>query len=149
MLEIAFLVQKPGEMDLDTTVNDDYVGGQPAGVTANGKLALLKAVTAVGFVGLFRNDKAVDAANGKVTYLSEISEVILKPSVVNGSNVYPYAEAFSAYAPKDQLFINSSGLFTRTKPGATSPLVLLVLKKVDGEGLYCQIKSVATGTYAA
>ena len=145
MIEIAFIVNKPGEMDLDTNVADNYVGGQPLEVTTAGKLALCKDVTATGFVGLARNDKAIDAANGKVTYLSEIGENTLKPSIASDgvTKVYPYAESFSAYVPKDRLYINASGLWTRTSPGATAVALLLVMKKVDGEGLYCQTKSAA------
>ena len=143
MIEIAFLVNKPGEMDLDTNVVDSYVGGQPLEVTTAGKLALCKDITAKGFVGLARNDKAIDAANGKVTYLSEGGENVLKPSLASDgvTKVYPYAEAYSAYVPKDRLFVNASGLFTRTSPGASAVSLLLVLKKTDGEGLYCQTKS--------
>lgn len=147
MLEIAFLVNKPGEMDLDTTVADSYVGGAPLAVTANGKVALCKDTTAAKFVGLARNDKSVDLANGKATYISEIGEVVLKPSLdTDGvTKIYPYLEAFSAYVPGDRLYIvTATGKWTRVSTGVTGLGILLVMKKTDGEGLYCQIKSAVT-----
>lgn len=140
MFEPQMFLYKDGEEELDTAVADDYVGGQPLEVTANGKMALCKDVTAVAFVGCARNTKTVDAANGKVTYYTAICKVTLKPEVLLASGgTPPYAEAFALYAPKDQLAIDAAGLWTRA--GANPKKLLVIRKDAATEGLICWLRN--------
>lgn len=151
MLDLNFLVNKNGEEDLDTVVlgADTYVGGMPAAVTANGKVSLCKSKACAGFVGLLRNDLSVDAALGKVTYVTKGSIVTISPSSVSGANVYPYiwaghtgTEAYAHIAPANYLYIDAAtGKWVAEAPAFISAPGLLVMKKVSNEGLVVEILS--------
>lgn len=128
-LEIRFLTFKNGEEELDTTVADDYYAGYPLEFTANGKVAVCKDKGATSFCGLARNDKSVDAANGKVTYVGKGSIVAIGASSVGGTDT-PLLEAFSVIQPKDDLYIDAAtGKLTRVAPASPFKAVAKVLKK--------------------
>lgn len=140
---------KSGDEALDTTVSDSYVGGQPLGITTNGKLALIKAANTVGFIGLAKNDKTIDLANGNVTYVSKTSIVVVKPSDTATAATYPYkhgsdtgATAYAAISPKDLLYIDSLGFLNTTPQAAPyAPVAQVIKKDATSNGLVVEILS--------
>lgn len=140
---------KSGEEALDTAVADSYVGGQPLGITTLGKIALIKAANAVGFIGLARNDKTTDSSNGNVTYVSKLSLAIVKPSDVATAATYPYkhgsdtgATAYAAITAKDLLYIDAGGFLNTTPQAAPYVPVAIVVKKIAAtNGLLVDILS--------
>jgi len=109
-----FLSFKDGEISLDTAVADDYVGGQPLKVAAAGASLLKNATPGVSedsFIGLSKNSRVDDLANGKVTVYGIGSKV----KVWDDGNGSPFDLALT-YANGEAWGVNAAGLITNVIP---------------------------------
>jgi len=104
---------KDGEIAYDPA-SDAYVAGQPAKITPNGA-SLLKNVTPGtsedAFIGLFKNDSAIDAAVGMVT----VYGIGNKVKVWDDGSGAPFDVA-QAYVEGGAWGIDAAGLVTSAIP---------------------------------
>jgi len=126
MLDIKFLVSRPGDADLSTSETDAFVGGAPLyfNTTDNG-LALCKSWNAWKVVGLAVQARAVAAsgnsstsggsANGRVSWVygSGTRVNVFQGTEPDGTAdaAAPYNSALT-YVAGDSIYIDDNGLLT-------------------------------------